>query len=473
LLPEKGIVCLPPSRSSKLITALGPPPGPAIEDAVDIAATRDSLCAARRDGAVVCWDLTPSDDPPPAERMRPVAGVTGTLALVASQYTMCALRGGNLAACWGGGIVTTQGGLRDAMVGGLHDFAAVGPVTDLAFLGWPHDNDCAVRVDGTTVCWPQPFIKFEERPKPRTVEGKTIDVPPAMRLESTKIDEAHCVLTRERDVYCWGNVTMGRLGVGRAPEQLTPGAIEGVTGVRDLVASDQRACARTSRGLWCWGGGTTPHEVKVEGLDRLLSGMCASLRGELFCYAGVLTEPLPESGLRDVVQLAPGAQGSHLLSYSALHKDGTVSRVDWSREGDTWSLVRVGRMKGLDGVSGAPRGTSGTPSPPRRGRARRTGPRRDRPALSRPTSRGASGRRATSDRSSSRPRGRRPSRRGRGARRRGSGCDRRSRPGGSTRATLRNRSRSRSSPAHRPSRLRAPTTSSPRARRRARSRARR
>ena len=117
-----------------------------------------------------------------------------------------------------------------------------------------------------------------------------------------------------------------------------------------MVASDQRACAQTSRGLLCWGGGTAPHEVAIEGLDRLLSGLCASLRGELFCYAGVMTDPLPKSGLRDVIQLAPGAQGSHLLSYSALHKDGTVSRVDWARDKDTWTLVQVGRMKGIEGV---------------------------------------------------------------------------------------------------------------------------
>jgi alpha-tubulin suppressor-like RCC1 family protein len=349
LVPGKGVVCIPP-RGSKLITTLGPPPGPPIEDAVDIAATRDSLCAARRDGTVFCWDLTAVDDVPPAERMRAVAGVTGTLALVASPYTMCALRAGNLAACWGGGIVTTHGSIRDVMVGGLHDFGSVGAVTDLAFLGWPHDDDCATRVDGTAVCWPPPRIDLADRAKPRSVKAKTIDTPPALRVEATKVDEARCVLTREREVYCWGDTTLGRLGVGRPPEQLTPAPIEGVTGARDVVASDQRACARTARGLWCWGAGTLPHEVKVEGLDRLLSGLCASLRGQMNCYAGVLTDPLPSSGLRDVVQLAPAAQGSHLLSYSALHKDGTVSRVHWSREKGPWSLVQVGRLKGLEGV---------------------------------------------------------------------------------------------------------------------------
>jgi len=350
LVPERGIVCLPPAKAGKAIAVAGPPPGPPIEDAVDIAAIKDQLCAVRREGDVVCWNLAPFEDVPASERRQIIAGATGTLAVIGRERTMCALRAGNLAACWGGGIVTAQGGLRDAMVGGVHDFGAVGGVSDVAFLGWPDDADCATRVDGTTICWKPPFIDIVDAAKPRAVKPTTIAVPPALRLESTKSREAHCVLTREHEVHCWGEVTLGRLGVGHPPEQLTPLPIEAVTGVREVVASDQRACARTGRGLQCWGAGELPREVKIDGLERVLSGMCASVKRELVCYAGLLEDPLPKSGLRDVVALAPGAQGSHLLSYSALHKDGTVSRVDWSREKGPWSLVQVGRIKGLDGI---------------------------------------------------------------------------------------------------------------------------
>jgi hypothetical protein len=351
LVPKKGIVCLPAFKSDKAVREVGPPPGPPVSDAVDLAATANGLCAARRAGDVVCWNLRPFDDLAPEEREWKVEGVQGALALVAGLETVCALRSGNRAACWGGGIVTARGGIRDDIVGGVHDFGAVGAVTDLAFLGWPSDDDCATRVDGATVCWDQPFIELSARTEPRRVATRPMPLPAAVHVEAT-VDRSHCALTEAGDVYCWGELALGRLGVGRAPEQLGPRPIEGVEDVKLVVASDHRACARTKSGaLTCWGGGHTPGRVKLDGLDRLLSGRCASVRHELACFGDLFTSPLPSSGLRDVVQLVPAAQGSNVLSYFALHQDGSVSRVEWTRDGSAWTLVKAARVAGLSGVN--------------------------------------------------------------------------------------------------------------------------
>ncbi len=348
ILPDAGIVCLPPTPGDKILRSPGPPPGALASDAVDLAAIGSTLCAARRDGSVTCWNLRPYDDVPATERQWSIDAVQGALGLVGGNETMCALRAGNLAACWGGGIVTTQGGIRDAMVGGVHDFGPLGPVTDLAFLGWPSDDDCATRVDGKTLCWDQPYIEMAQVREPRHPKTRTMDMSPAIHVAATKFPASHCAVTKTDALYCWGQPSLGRLGIGRDPEQLSPRPIDGVRGARQVVASDHRACARTQGdGLTCWGGGHEPRRVDLAGLDRLLSGRCASVRHELVCYADLFTGPLPPSGLRDVVQLVPANQGSHLLSYFARHQDGAISRVEWKREGDDWSLVSAARVAGL------------------------------------------------------------------------------------------------------------------------------
>jgi hypothetical protein len=352
LKPSGAIVCIPSASNDKAVPVVGPPPGEPVTDAVDLVATPKQLWAARRDGTLIAWNMDPFDDPaPPTRRQAQVENVQNAVSLTSGGETVCAFRSNGRATCVGGDIVTTSGAIRPTMVGGPHDFGSVGPVTDLAFLGWPSREDCATQVTGETFCWEPPRIA----PKADRFDVVTrlMKVPPAHRIEAAS-SRAHCVLTRTGDVYCWGDPAFGRLGVGRSPEQPSPQAIEGVTGVREVVASDQRACARTASGsIVCWGAGKPPHPVAAQGVERLLTGRCASVRGELVCFDEPFVESLPASSLRDVVQLVPAARGTHVLSYFARHSGGTVSRIDWERTNTStpvWSRTFVGRLKGLTGV---------------------------------------------------------------------------------------------------------------------------
>jgi hypothetical protein len=175
-----------------------------------------------------------------------------------------------------------------------------------------------------------------------------------MRIEATQSPLSHCALARAGDVYCWGDLARGRLGVARPPEQTTPRPVDGVMGVRDVVASDFRACARTSTGaLHCWGGGKAPHPVASDGVERLLSGRCATVRGELTCFEEPFERPLPASGLKDVVQVVPADMGPYKLSYYARNKRGEISRIDWEQSTTAdprWSRHFVGRVRGLEGI---------------------------------------------------------------------------------------------------------------------------
>ncbi|MDB4992767.1 MAG: repeat domain protein [Myxococcaceae bacterium] len=347
LKPTGAIVCMPSAANPEV----GPPPGPPVTDAVDLAAVPHQLCASRRDGSVTCWNM--DADVPVVVRQEVVEGVHDAVSLTSGGETICALRSDGKATCFGDGIVTTSGVMRPTMVGGAHDFGEVGAVSDLAFVGWPNVEDCATLLTGQTVCWAPPRIDMKEAPRRLHLKLAPMSLPPAYRIEATSFHAAHCALTKAGDVYCWGDSSYGRLGVGRPPEQPSPRAIEGVTDVREVVASDSRACARNASGaITCWGGGKLPHAVTAQA-ERLLSARCASMRGELVCFDEPFEKPLPTSGLRDVVQLVPAARGSHVLSYFARHKSGEVSRVDWERSNTstpTWSRSFVGRVKGLTGV---------------------------------------------------------------------------------------------------------------------------
>lgn len=350
LRPEGTIHCLP--SFPEVQKDAGPPPGPAIDDAVDLAATRYGLCAARRSGSVTCWDLSTSGEKAREKRRTRVDGVSDAIAITASGETTCALRADGKVSCWGGGIVTAHGHLRAVMVGGAHDFGTLGPMIDIAPVGWPQKEDCGLRANGETICWAPPFIEIAKGSPggPLVFDAKPIPAPPAIRIASTGRDAAHCVLGRDGDVRCWGHLARGRLGVGRPPEQPTPRAVEGVTGVRDLVASDGRVCARTSLGITCWGGGKTPHAVTADGVDRLLSGLCASVRGELVCYEEPFERPLPASDVREPVQLANAQRGSHLLSLFVRTKAGAIHRVAWERANDAtakWTRTLSARVRGL------------------------------------------------------------------------------------------------------------------------------
>ena len=130
-----------------------------LTDAVALDASGAHSCALKRNGTVVCWGLNfygQIGDGTTTDRNVPtaVSGLTGIVALNATgSFHTCALKSDGRVYCWG---FNQSNGLGD---GTTIDRSApvlvtVAGVTGIVAIAAHHrQTNCAVKADGTQVCW--------------------------------------------------------------------------------------------------------------------------------------------------------------------------------------------------------------------------------------------------------------------------------------------------------------------------------
>lgn len=147
----------PPSDGIKLPTEI-----PLRLEAVEVV-TGPQHCARLTDGSVWCWGVDPLGGfNPSTTEPFPLAGVDGALSISMSPNHACVIDGQGRVLCWGSNWAGQ--------------------------LGQPPFNDYVV--DPVQV----------------------MNVPPAIQVATGAYHT--CVLTRDRDVYCWGANTEGQIGQG-------------------------------------------------------------------------------------------------------------------------------------------------------------------------------------------------------------------------------------------------------------------
>lgn len=239
--------------------------------------------------------------------------------------------------CWDGACAT---GPRQVVTGGYHT--------------------CALRVDGTVVCWGENQYgtlgdgTTTPRPAPTLVTGLRGVVELAAGVNHT------CARLASGAVSCWGIDQLGQLGIGAAvrnmcgafPCSSTAVPVPGVTDAVQLAAGVHHTCARSAAGgVTCWGynqsgqsdgGGTTPMPVRVPTMIPGITGAlevsgghqhtCVRRPGSVVCWgengAGVLGDGtmLPRSGPVAVSGLDDAAAVSAANQFScALRRGGAVS----------------------------------------------------------------------------------------------------------------------------------------------------
>lgn len=291
-------------------------------------------------------------------------GSSGALTAVADQITStCAIRSGGSLFCWGPNN-TGQLGLGQAV--GPAPCKSPSPPTPVGCTGTPARvtglpavtavstsgaTTCAVGVDRRAYCWglnsfgglgngatQSPGacggLPCSTRPVPVTGLANVADI--SVGLEVT------CAVTQGGAVYCWGSGTSLGTGTGTGPSACpagaaaakcatTPVAVPGLSGVKQVAAGINNACALRADGtVVCWGGYLGPN-----GPDTCPGALGACLRS-----------PTLVAGLAGVRQISVG-----MITACALLADGTVDCWGDNAEGQL-GMGSVGGPEQCPGVIG-------------------------------------------------------------------------------------------------------------------------
>ncbi|MFO0713951.1 MAG: hypothetical protein U0353_29110 [Sandaracinus sp.] len=146
---------------------------------------------------------------------------------------------------------------------------------------------CALRANGRVVCWGSNTQGTLGQGHTDPVEGarEVIGLEDAIAIAAG--DSSACAVRAGGAVVCWGEGRSGELG-GEGEQHsgghLVP--ISEVSGAEAIWAGLSRYCVRVAEGVMCWGrrdaaldgslplssDATPPHEVALEGVERMLLG---------------------------------------------------------------------------------------------------------------------------------------------------------------------------------------------------------
>src|SRR5262249_37958334 len=116
------------------------------------------------------------------------------------------------------------------------------------------EHGCAVKTDGTVVCWGNQQDSVLGTASGTQVSPFTITgVSDAKSVASGRHDA--CAVTNGGSVYCWGDNANGQLGRGTTGAgSPTPTAVTGISTAVSVSLGFERACAVLSNGqVQCWG----------------------------------------------------------------------------------------------------------------------------------------------------------------------------------------------------------------------------
>ncbi len=215
-------------------------------------------------GRLYCWgdntngqvgDGTTSNAPGPAE----VIGLPGVpTAVDCGHHHTCALVDGG-AHCWGQG---DSGQLGDGMGrDSAQPVAVMGLPSPVTRVSGGLNFTCAVAA-GRAYCW-----GADRQGSLGQIVPGNLSLPAAVEFDEDVVDIAAggdhtCAISSDRSqAWCWGHNDNGALGnASAAGSERTPMRVEfppSVTRVEEIGIAGFHACARTDRGVFCWGTGTS------------------------------------------------------------------------------------------------------------------------------------------------------------------------------------------------------------------------
>ncbi len=227
---------------------------PGLGNVRQIAAGEQTTCALLQTGQVLCWGLLLR-----GARGQPTAidGIEGATSVTVGGFHGCATLADGTARCWGQNGNGQLGDGTDSL-----RFAAV-PVLGLANLvqvaaGAQHS--CAVDRGGFVWCWGQQEQgQIGNGHRAREPVTRPTLVPGVTDVAALAAGESHtCALRRDGSVLCWGSNAQGAVGVAGEGIQPNPVIVAGAGPAVRIAAGYHHTCVvRRDRSLVCWGENTT------------------------------------------------------------------------------------------------------------------------------------------------------------------------------------------------------------------------
>lgn len=217
---------------------------PGLTGLTSVALGRHHSCGLTNTGGVVCWGQGLAVGPSPIVAT-PVAGITGAKQLVAGEYFTCVRTANDAVQCWGTSNPYGSGGfINSATPTVLAGFSGVKQI------GAAGGRVCAITATDTVQCVGEGFIGGLTTP---------IEIAGLTGIRQIGVGANHlCALTAANTLACLGSNREGQLGNGVTDTaiSLTPVAVNGLTGIKQVAASNFATCAITATDtVKCWGYG--------------------------------------------------------------------------------------------------------------------------------------------------------------------------------------------------------------------------
>ncbi|TAK28980.1 MAG: hypothetical protein EPO40_11180 [Myxococcaceae bacterium] len=233
---------------------LNPVMVPGLAGVRQIGANEQTTCALLQTGQVLCWGLMLRGA---RGQPTPIEGLQGATSVAVGGFHGCATVADGTVRCWG---QNGHGQLGD----GTDDlrFGAV-PVVGLANVvqvvaGEQHS--CALDRAGSVWCWGQQEQgQLGNGRRAREPVTRPALVPGVTEVAALAAGEGHtCALRRDGSVMCWGSNAQGAVGVAGEGSQASPVVIGGAGPAVRIAAGYHHTCVvRRDRSLVCWGENTT------------------------------------------------------------------------------------------------------------------------------------------------------------------------------------------------------------------------
>jgi alpha-tubulin suppressor-like RCC1 family protein len=257
-------------------------------------------CAVIANGGVRCWGENNSGQlgngatlpAPDSISPQAVAGVSGAVSVSAGYDQTCAVQATGAVSCWGGNVSGQLGG----SAGSASSTAVTVPDVTATAATTGYGFSCALKLSGGVTCWGGNNHGALGRYTAKVFPNGPADVIGDLGSGAIAVGGTHtCALTAARSVQCWGDNSLGQLGIGSTTttKSSTPRTVSGLTGVVALSSGTGHSCAVLSTGsVRCWGDGSSGQ-----------LGDNASGTGHK------ALAPVPVSGLTDAVAITAG--GNH------------------------------------------------------------------------------------------------------------------------------------------------------------------